>query len=91
MDGWGPFALGPHCGSLTFTLLFQEVVMGIMPASCALLLALVRIKSLFRRPSATERSVGYGVKLVGLVHLDFCSARISDSHHVLGFRLQWLL
>jgi hypothetical protein len=64
MDDWGPFAPGLRCGSLTFTLLFQEVVMGIIPAACTLLLALVRIVFLVRQPTTTNRTVGYGLKLV---------------------------
>lgn len=45
--------------------------MGITPAACTLLLALVRIVFLVRRPNTTRRSVGYGLKLVSDVYLPY--------------------
>lgn len=74
MDVWGPFAPGQRCGSLTFTLLFQEVAMGIAPAACTLLLAVPRVAFLARQSSTTSRTVGYGLKLVSPYSRNMCPA-----------------
>ncbi|KUI53705.1 ABC transporter C family member 3 [Cytospora mali] len=85
MDDWGPFAHSLHCGNLSFTLLFQEIAMAIPPASCALLLALLRIAFLVRQPTTTQRTVWYSLKLGTLLvvaALELSQVCVVASHSV---------
>lgn len=69
MDDWGPFTTNFHCEHLSFTLLFEEVVMAITPAACALVIALVRMAFLVREKTKTDRTILYALKLVSAISL----------------------
>ncbi|KAF3763943.1 putative ATP-binding cassette transporter [Cryphonectria parasitica EP155] len=57
VDDWGPFIQdAARCEHLSFTLLFEEALMGLLPSTCAFLLAVYRLMVLAKEDIKAQRT-----------------------------------
>lgn len=64
MNSWTVFSNSPKCGTQTFTLLFTESIMTVLPTCLALIVGVLRLLQLRKRSYKARRERLYGWKMV---------------------------
>lgn len=64
MNSWSVFSNSPECGTQTFTLLFAESIMTLLPTCLALILGALRLIQLRKGSYKARRERLYGSKMV---------------------------
>lgn len=64
MNSWSVFSNGPKCGTQTFTLLFAESIMALLPTCLALFVGGLRLMQLRKGSYKARREWLYSAKMV---------------------------